>query len=76
MATKKLTQMPIDLMSRTDGGIETKLWYHGAEATPKLTVEVIDTTGNGDYFVLEPSDENCMDMYYHPHSYRCVVKAA
>lgn len=58
-----------DLMSRSEGGITTTLWYHGANATPKLTVEVVDTTGDGGFFVLIPEDHNCLDMYNHPYAY-------
>lgn len=69
MDTKKTTKAR-ELDSRTDGPVTVSLFYHGAEATPKLTVEVVDSSvKDGGSFVLEPTDENCMDMYHHPYAY-------
>lgn len=61
--------LPVELMNRNDGGTTVTLWYHGADAIPKLTVEVVDTDGEGNYFVLKPEDHECLDMYHHPYSY-------
>lgn len=57
-----------ELNHRREAGLDVTMWYHGKDADPKITVEVLDFE-TGMVTVVEPPLDEVMDAFLHPFSY-------
>ena len=66
MSTPLAYQPPVELDSRTGGGLEVLLLW--APTTGRLWVVVLDLP-TGEFFMVDARPDNALDVFHHPFAY-------